>query len=224
VQSGKKSLCWDVSQVLQGYQAFLGFNFPTILPSNVDTNLVLQPKDGSQSISTSIKFSGSTQTHSVQGVLSTSVTIQAQSLYLLIVSVDTGLNKVSSQIVDRKNVTLSSISAPISSTDLSSSLSKNAYFMCLTMSSAARSVQAEADMAVPYFGFQKIGTVGTLIDNTDLSITNNVPVAAPASKIGMVFGAVFGSIAGFVFLLVIVIILVLLIIKVIRQKRSKSFK
>jgi hypothetical protein len=208
--------------VLQGYQAFLGFNFPTILPSNIDATLVLQPKDGSQSISTSIKFSGSTQTHSIQGVSSTSVTIQTQSIYLLIVSVETGLNKISSQIVDRKNVTLSSISSPISSNDLSSSLSKNAYFMCLTMSSAARSIQADTDMAVPYFGFQKIGTVGTLIDNTDLSITNTVPVAAPASTFGMVFGAVFGSIAGFVFLLVIVIVVTLLIITVIRRKRNKK--
>jgi hypothetical protein len=220
-QSGKKSMCFDSSQIVRGYQAFVGFKFESI-PTGITTELILQPKDGTQSVSTSIRFSGSTQTHSSQGETSTSsLSLQKQSLYLLVVSVSTGLNQVSSQVLDRKNATLSTISASISASDLVASLKQNEYYLCLAISTSARAIHADTSMTVPYFGFQKIGSVGTLADNNELSVTDTMPLA-PASTFGVIFGSVFGSIAGLVFIIVIVSIIVLLIIGCVKRRKKSA--
>jgi hypothetical protein len=220
-QSGRKSMCFDASQIVRGYQAFMGFKFESI-PTGITTELILQPKDGTQPVSTSIKFNGSKQTHSSQGETSTSsLTLQMQSLYLLVISVSTGLNQVSAQVLDRKNATLSSISTPISASDLVTSLKQNKYYICLAVSTSARGIHADTSMTIPYFGFQKIGSVGTLVDKTELSLTETVLVT-PASTFGLVFGSVFGSLAGLIFIIIFVVIIVLLIVEYVQRQKKKS--
>jgi hypothetical protein len=130
------------------------------------------------------------------------------------------MQTISSQIVDLKQNVLSTVTATVTSDALTNSLGKNAYYICVSMNSATRSLfqQTDTTMGIDYYGFQKIGVVGSLVDNSQTM----API--PVSQFGLIFGAVFGSLAGCVFLSVFIIIIVIIIVELVqRKKKSENF-
>ena len=222
--TSKKSLCFDGSDTLPGKQAYIAFSYPDTLPSGVITDITMQPKDGTMPISAGLKFSGSTQLHTIQTLevsAFTAVTLKPQTMYLLLLSVDSDLRSISSQIVNRKNVTLSSVTTAITSTGLSNSLLTKQYYICVTMSSATRSIHADTSMDINYYGFQTTGSVGTLKNQVGLSQSATVTTSSVAWS-GMIFGAVFGSLAGCILLSAVIVAVVLVTVAAVKKHKTKS--
>lgn len=184
--TGKRDICFDGTFSLADQQTFVSLTFPLNLPpSGVIVDVVLQPKDGSNAIYSSLEFTSQNQrlkiragaNADVSGGWSTTTSLSVKTPYVMLISVNERADWITAQIIDKKNVTLVTAAAIITSGDVTTSLLETAYYVCMTMSNADGSralpppylpveeyTQAPNNQTlidVQYYGTQNIGQMGT---------------------------------------------------------------
>ncbi|KAL0488462.1 guanine nucleotide-binding protein subunit beta [Acrasis kona] len=218
VDNSNKALCFNPSVSLSGFQTFIAFNYPT-LPNAAATGITLVQKSGSFVIKSTLSFpsSGQQNMQLVSDTVSNSlVTLQSNTDYLLVVSVDPDTSFVSNSLIDsRRNVMAESINYLVDG-DLISAITDDEFFICVTTNAASRSVHASnSTMVLNYFGSKK-GT--SLVANSNATTTT-----APPRKLsgGQIAGIVIGLIAFCVIVIVSILIFVIIIAAVSQKRKQK---
>jgi hypothetical protein len=103
-ETAKKALCLKPNIIVNGVQTYIAFNLPTLLPSRTALEVWLSDVKGQHSVSSSIRQgTGSSQTLELLAGVDNdhqSVTLLANTTYLLLIAVDSTGTFITSQIVD----------------------------------------------------------------------------------------------------------------------------
>ncbi|KAL0491953.1 NHL repeat-containing protein [Acrasis kona] len=210
-ETGKKALCFDPPTSIIGFQSFVLFSFPNILPSGFITGITLVPTSSILSIDLSVLFSSGGAQQLVlksDATSSISATLQVNTEYLLMIGADNDVSYVLSQITDTKKQVIATNINYISDGSLFDSIYNDKYSICVVISSESkRNINAvNTTMLLSYYGSQKINSLSTI--NATSKARGSSSMLNPGAIAGIVLGVVFGVIL--ILLLVILIITIIL--------------
>ncbi|KAL0491177.1 hypothetical protein AKO1_002320 [Acrasis kona] len=213
----EKSLCFNPSVTLVGFQAFVAFNFPS-LPDFVSTGITLVQSMGSNAIKTLVSFPNNAQQNFLLETDTTSSTnsnIKANTDYLLLIGVDPDISYIQSSIVDMKSNTVADLVNYLIDGDMVSAIFEDRFYICLTTTgTSSRSANAvNSTMNLLYFGSQ----------NRTILVTNSTIAPRTTSPNNRLSGgAIAGITVGVVAFCVIVLVLTLLVIIMINNVYGKK--
>jgi hypothetical protein len=99
--TGRKGICMNPSVLVAGLQTFVAFSFPTVLPSNVASEIWLQDTTSDYQISSALRFVGGSESLDLtaDSTTSTTVSLNTNEKYILLLSVGEFGSDLSAQVI-----------------------------------------------------------------------------------------------------------------------------